>query len=269
MPGHSRKRGLGVITARDGNRILAITPNTKQNTIEEALRGLAGLETVCFVTMDMTAHYRAAVQSVLPRAQIIVDPWHVVMLPTEIVQKERKSLVRRSSDKRLAKQHWLIAKRRHDLKAHEKRILDEWLAQYPVLRELYRLKEEFCAIYDLASNSSDAWERYLAWRQSFPKPDDDPKSEASVLAQKVDHAFATFLRTIDNWRPEILAWFDAPKFNGSRPSQAHAENRNRFIKGVYDRSQGMHYETLRRRMVIGSNWPLYLVPKDNPRPEAV
>jgi len=118
LQSHSWKRGLGVITAPKGNRILAMTRDTKQASIEQALRGLAHLDRVCFVTIDMTARYRAAIQAVLPAAKIIIDRWHVTRLVTEVVQDVRKRLVKTSADrKKLPRQHWLIAQ--PPLKANE------------------------------------------------------------------------------------------------------------------------------------------------------
>ena len=49
---------------------------------------------------------------------------------------------------------------------------------------------------------------------------------------------------------EVFAWFDAPAgAHGARPSQGHAENRNRLLKDLYRAGNGLSSATLRRRAV--------------------
>ncbi|MGA1854988.1 transposase family protein [Azospirillum sp. 11R-A] len=55
--GHDCKRGLLVISVPEGNRVLAVGADTRRATVEVELRGLADLDRVRIVTMDMTVHY--------------------------------------------------------------------------------------------------------------------------------------------------------------------------------------------------------------------
>lgn len=266
VAGHDRKRGLLVITAPEGNRVLAVGADTRRATVEAELRGLADLDCVTLVTMDMTPHYRDAVRAVLPAATIVADRWHVQKLFVAAAQEARKRFLRTApaaERPRLKEQHTLVGRRRHALADGERRALDGLLAAAPLLAEAYRLKEGFGAIYDRCHSSSAAIDAYDAWLRSFPSPDDDPDSAASRLARDVGALFAGPIAAVEAWLVEVFAWFDAQAgAHGARPSQGHAENRNRWLKDLYRAGNGLSLATLRRRAVYGAGDRRHLAPRE-------
>ncbi|NUB17442.1 hypothetical protein GAY28_37465 [Azospirillum brasilense] len=129
-PGRRRRRRPrrqarpGGDTAPEGNRVLAVGADTRRATVEAELRGLADLDRVRFVTMDMTVHYRDAVRAVLPAAMIVVGRWHVQKLFVEAAQEARKRVLRSApavDRPRLKEQHTLVGRHRHALTDGERR----------------------------------------------------------------------------------------------------------------------------------------------------
>ena len=97
----------------------------------------------------------------------------------------------------------LLLKRGHELSPMDRMNLEVLLLSEPDMATAYYLKEEFCNIYNLVgkAKASTALEK---WRSSVPK-------------HMRDH-FRSLLSATDNWRPEILAYFDQPQasaFNGA------------------------------------------------------
>lgn len=227
--------------------MLAVAADTRRATVEAELRGLADLDRVRFVTMDMTVHYRDAVRAVLPAATIVADRWHVQKLFVEAAQEARKRVLRTApaaERPRLKEQHTLVGRRRHALADGERRALDRLLAAAPLPAEAYRLKEGFGAIYDRCHTSSAAIDAYDAWLRSFPQADDDPDNAASRLARDLAALFAGPIAAVEAWQVEVFTWFDAPcAANGARPSQGHAENRNRGLKHLYRAGNGLSLVT--------------------------
>ncbi|XKH34054.1 transposase [Azospirillum doebereinerae] len=197
-----------MISAPEGNRVLAVGADTRRATVEAELRGLADLDQVRIVTMDMTPHYRDAVRAVLPAATIVADRWHVQKLFVVAAQEARKRFLRTApaaERPRLKEQHTLVGRRRHALADVERRALDRLLAAAPLLAEAYRLKEGFGAIYDRCHSSSAAIDAYDAWLRSFPQADDDPDSAASRLARDLAALFAGPIAAVEAWLVEVFA----------------------------------------------------------------
>jgi hypothetical protein len=262
IPNYSSKHGLGVITAPEGNRILAMAPSTSQDHIEANLREIARLDLVRYVVIGMNDVYRRAIQNVLPGAAIIVDRYQIVRRLLDVVQGVRKQsrMFNTTRGMKLAEQHWRVAQHESRLSDEDRADLQKWLSQDPVLETAYCLKEQFFSIYEGCSSSLEAQAAYAAWKSSLAQLDENSALGASRHARNAYRELALFANQVDDWAREVFAWFDAPKDNGGkRPSLGHANGRNGHIKNVYSRSRGMKYETLRLKMIFGSNPASFLV----------
>jgi transposase len=100
------------------------------------------------VAMDMSAAYRGAVSTSLPRATIVFDHFHVIKLFNEKLSELRRTLYREATDvmhKQVLKgTRWLLLKNPEDLDAakDEKRRLEEALALNKPLATASYLKED-------------------------------------------------------------------------------------------------------------------------------
>ena len=100
------------------------------------------------VAMDMSAAYRTAVATYLPKAKIVFDHFHVIKLFNDKLSDLRRALYREATDV-LQKQvlkgtRWLLLKNPENLDAvkDEKRRLEEALALNKPLATAYYMKED-------------------------------------------------------------------------------------------------------------------------------
>ncbi|MFX6023523.1 transposase, partial [Acinetobacter baumannii] len=80
-----------------------------------------------------------------------------------------------------------------DLNDQELLLLDGWTKNYPELGAAYRLKEDFCAIYEESANQGAAMAAYEAW--------------SKAVVPEVRDAFSDLIRAFTNWQPFILNYF--------------------------------------------------------------
>ena len=157
------------------------------------------------VAMDMSVAYLNAVTSLLPKAVIVFDHFHVVKLMNEKLTKLRRDLYREATDllqKRVLKgSRWLLLKNPENLKdeRNERQRLEEALSLNKPLATAYYLKEDL---------------RFL-WNQP------DKVTAQTYLAEWIAQAEASgirilkdFAKTLRTHRSGILAYYDYPISTG-------------------------------------------------------
>lgn len=106
------------------------------------------------VAMDMSAAYRKAVSTYLPKAKIVFDHFHVVKLFNEKLSELRRELFREATDilqkKVLKGTRWLLLKNAENLdeEKDEKQRLKEALKLNEPLATAYYLKEDLRRFWD-------------------------------------------------------------------------------------------------------------------------
>ena len=127
--------------------------------------------TIQAVSMDMSAGYEKAVREAIPHAQIAFDPFHVVKLAGEAVDKVRRAEWNAQGKSKTKGGRWVKGTRWALLKAPGNRTAKQDLALAEVQRankQLYRaflLKEELRALYhDVTPEEAEAHlDGWLAW----------------------------------------------------------------------------------------------------------
>jgi transposase len=125
------------------------------------------------VAMDMSAAYRAAVTTNLPKAKIVFDHFHVVKLFNEKLSDLRRALYREATDVQhkevLKGTRWLLLKNAEDLdeEKDEKKRLKEALALNEPLAVSYYMKEDLRRFWQqpgksFATTFLDGWIRRAA-----------------------------------------------------------------------------------------------------------
>jgi transposase len=125
------------------------------------------------VAMDMSAAYRAAVTTNLPKAKIVFDHFHVVKLFNEKLSDLRRALYREATDVQhkevLKGTRWLLLKNAEDLdeEKDEKKRLKEALALNEPLAVAYYMKEDLRRFWQqpgksFATTFLDGWIRRAA-----------------------------------------------------------------------------------------------------------
>jgi transposase len=122
------------------------------------------------VAMDMSAAYRGAVMTHLPKAKIVFDHFHIVKLFNEKLSELRRALYHEATDvmhkKVLKGTRWLLLKNAENLddKKDEKQRLKEALALNEPLATAYYMKEDLRRFWEqpgkgFATTFLDGWIR--------------------------------------------------------------------------------------------------------------
>lgn len=185
-------------------------------------RGPGWKDQVKFVAIDPCAVYRSAVGRALPDAVIVVDHFHLVRLANQAVTKVRQRVTRQVLGRRGTSKDPAWANRRRLLRARERltheqftRMWEEFLTQEATgeLLAAWIAKEELRFLLSLARTHaprSEIGNRLFAFYDWCARAD---VPEVTTLA-----------KTIEAWRPQILAFIDTGITN------ARTEATNRMVK---------------------------------------
>jgi transposase len=156
------------------------------------------------VAMDMSAAYRQAVSSYLPKAIIVFDHFHVVKLFNQKLSDLRRTLYRRATaaNKEVLKgTRWLLLKNPENLDAehNEKRRLKEALKLNKSLATAYYMKDDFRQFWEqpgmhFATLFLDGWIR---------------RAKASGIKM-----LRQFAKTLQAHRAGLLAYYSVPITSG-------------------------------------------------------
>jgi len=120
--------------------IFDVVLGRSEAALETYLAQLPGKEHVRLVCMDLASVYRAIVRKHFPKAKIVADRFHVIRLINH-----HFLACWRDIDPVGAKHRGLLSlMRRHqqNLKPEQRTKLEQYFAQFPVLGEIYRFKQE-------------------------------------------------------------------------------------------------------------------------------
>jgi transposase len=159
-----------VLTNVRQRTILDLLRDRNRSTVAAFLAGLPAKERVQLVAMDMWRPYKDAVNTVLPRATIVVDKFHVLRLASaamEAIRKDHRSRLDRKQRRQLMHDRFILLKRGRDLAPQEQWILESWMLEFPMLARAYAQKEAFYAIWELPDRQA-AKEAYGAWLRALP-----------------------------------------------------------------------------------------------------
>jgi len=228
---HVLKRPRCVLTNIETRTIIDMLSDRSKATVAQRLFAIHKKSNIRYVTMDMWTPYRDAVRTVLPKATIVVDKFHVVRMANYAVELVRKSLRESISPKErrgLMHDRFILLKRESELDVQSHFLLDSWTTLHPDLGAAYRLKEDFYGIYD-APTKAEATARQAAWAASIPA--------------SVEDAFKPLTTAWKNWHSEILNYFD------HRLTNAYTESLNALIRCANRMGRGYSFEALRAKIL--------------------
>lgn len=228
------KKPRCILTNIDEHTVIDMLSNRNKETVVNYLFRLPNRDKVEVVAMDMWNPYRDAVKAVMPQATIIIDKYHVVRMANVAMEDVRKKL-RSQMDKKqrrgLMHDRKILLKRHHDLLPQHLLVLDLWLANYPVLKTAYDLKEGFFKIWD-HDNLTDAYKALQAWKDG--------------ITDDVKPSFQPILTALNNWEEEIFNYFI---YRSRRITNAYTESLNSIVRMVNNLGRGYSFEALRAKIL--------------------
>jgi transposase len=219
----------------EARMVLEVCSGRKLEEVAALLSRLSDPDAVEAVSMDMSASFRPAVQLCLPKAQIVVDHFHVIQHVMKGYKKVLSSWAHKKEGKPLleGKQH-LFLKAKEDLTEEQVKERISIGEQLPLLEVAWQLKEALRTWYatataDTAAQELDAWIERV---QTF-----GPEYLRKTLS------------IFRNWRQEILAFF---QFLPTRISNGFVEGKNNRTKAMMRQGYGYrNRQHLRLRILLG------------------
>lgn len=208
--------------------LLGVLPDRKKDTVVEFLRSipLRLVTTIASVCCDMYEGYAEAVREELPKANIVIDRFHVTQHYSKAADKLRQQELKRLKQElpkeeyqQLKGNMWAFRKKKADLVPEERRVLRKLLSLSPDLKQAYQFREQLTAIFELSINKPAAQRKFSAWIKRVQK---------SGLT-----GFDQFIKTLLNWLDEISNFFI------NRDTSAFVEGFNNKIKVLKRRCYGI------------------------------
>jgi transposase len=217
-------------------QVLEVSAGRKQEEVITLLERLRQPDAVKAVSMDMSASYRPAVQLCLPKAQIVVDHFHVIQHVMKGFKKVLQSWAHKKEGKPLLEgKQFLFLRAQEDLTEQQAQERTHIGAHLPVLELAWQLKEELRTWY-ATSTVTTAATKLDAWMEKVHTFAPEPLRKT--------------LSAFKNWRHEILAFF---QFLPTRLSNGFVEGKNNRTKAIM--RQGYGYRNryhLRLRILLGN-----------------
>ncbi|HZJ99814.1 MAG TPA: ISL3 family transposase, partial [Tissierellaceae bacterium] len=226
----ARKKGHNyntVIYNQETGNIVAIFTGRKKDDVINYLKRLP--EEIRFkveaVSMDMSRSYCQSILSCFPNAKPVVDRFHLAQNFHKCVDDARKHIqnhIRKYGNKdEVFKIRWTLLKNVEDLKREEALWLILACNKYPVIERLHYIKEEFREFFKIQTKEHAI--AFIEYFKDLVKEFDIPELKA-------------FCKTLDNWLPYILNYYDYPISNGL------TEGNNHKVKNIKRRGYGYRNE---------------------------
>lgn len=229
---HINKKYRCVVGDVQKRALLDILPSRFKNDMVpyfEAMRDREKVEVVC---QDMYDPYRSISRHFFPKAQVVIDKFHVVMMANEAIERARRRNADTLSltDRRILKQQRSLFERRfYTLSETEQGKVTSWLDRLPRLAEAYRIKEDMLEMYRCTSKA-EAIQHYRQWEET--------------LKQDTGTYFSAIPTAMKRWSGNIFAYFDHPYTN------AYTESVNRLIGDMHRNGRGYSFEVLRAKALL-------------------
>jgi transposase len=216
--------------------VLEISEGRKLEDVQKLLERFDDPDAVKAVSMDMSASFRPAVQLCFPKAQIVVDHFHVIQHVMKAFKKIVSSWAHKKEGKSLlqGKQYLFLTAQENltEEQAQERRTIGVAL---PLLEAAWQLKEALRTWYATATAATAA-DGLDAWIEQVKTSGFDPLRKA--------------LSAFVNWRQEILAFF---QFLPTRISNGFVEGKNNRTKALMRQAYGYRNRRhLRLRILLGN-----------------
>ena len=224
------------ISDLEERKLLGIVEGCGKTNLEKYFTALPDPGILKVVVMDMHEPFRQAVQMCLPKANIVVDKFHVITHINRALDKVRTRLQSKESKGRrrlIFHNRYLLLRKAESLSPDEQLKLSRLFNFYPELAIAWNLKE-FLREWYKSSSRAEAEVSLYHWEESVRK---------AGLKE-----FGIGLPMFRNWRGEILNYFDHRVTNG------FVEGKNNRIKVIKRMAYGYrNIDNLRRRILLTNN----------------
>ena len=207
-----QKNYCAVLVNLDTGKLIAILEKRTQEELKKTLTGWGKevLEQIEEVSIDLWLPYKNLVKELMPSAEVVADRFHVMKQINQELDEQRraeKRAVEAQKNKKqkaekeaklevLKRSKYSLLKNEEDLTEPQKIKLEAIKENFPSLKKMQELKEEFRKIYETSENPTEGMLSISEW-----------------LA-KSSSVFTKSCQTIRNWFGEIISYFERRTTNG-------------------------------------------------------
>ena len=207
-----QKNYCAVLVNLDTGKLIAILEKRTQEELKKTLTGWGKdvLEQIEEVSIDLWLPYKNLVKELMPSAEVVADRFHVMKQINQELDEQRraeKRAVEAQKNKKqkaekeaklevLKRSKYSLLKNEKDLTETQKIKLEAIKENFPSLKKMQELKEEFRKIYETSENPTEGMLSISEW-----------------LA-KSSSVFTKSCQTIRNWFGEIISYFEQRTTNG-------------------------------------------------------
>ena len=229
---HLIRRPRALFTNIPSCIVIEMLPDRNKTTVARFLSDLPSKGRIRCVAIDMWRPYQDAVREALPGIPVVVDKLHVLKMANAALDALRKTVggtLPPGKRRTLMRNRHVLLKRFSKLNEVQRKRLDEWGKDFPVLLKAHLAKERFYDVYE-ASSRAEASRLYKEWDAGL-----DPEIRST---------FGPLLTAFKNWEGPILAYFD------HRVTNACTESANNLIRAVQRMGRGYSFDVLRARILF-------------------
>ncbi|HEV8246182.1 MAG TPA: ISL3 family transposase [Polyangiaceae bacterium] len=210
----NQRRFVTMVVDHKNKRLMEVVEGKDGATLRAALDHIPGRENVRFVALDLSDGYRSFARDFFPNAQLVADKFHVLRLITPAIHRRIKEL---GLGREALPFYRLLRKNPLKLPSAQRWQVQTWLADKPVLRELWTLKAAINRVYRILGHGRAK------------------RALVALLNQMAGSSLPevlTLRTTLYRWRREVLAYFLC------RLTNARTEGFNGKAKLVIRRAYG-------------------------------
>lgn len=214
-----------------------------------------------YICIDMYKAYRDLAAIYFKKAQLCMDPFHVVKHVNETVNQVRKRVMRNyktrqheTTYKLLKYRYKLLLKNEEDVEGinyYNDRILQYHTTEHNVLEMLINIHQELKEAYQLK-------EQYIRFNKveeaTYQKEANAKKLDEIITAMKTSEVveIRSCGNTLNHWKRYILNSF--VWINGRRISNGPIEGKNTYLKKILSNANGLtNFERARNRFIYSQN----------------
>lgn len=143
-PVHQTTRFATMIVDFNNKRPLELVDGKSGFLLKEALKNIPGRENVRHVALDLSDPYKKFVKDFFPNAEMVADKFHVLRLLNHHIMRRRKEI---TGDRASWRARKLLLMSNVKLDYFQRKVLWEYLDNFPELKEVYAFKESLHALY--------------------------------------------------------------------------------------------------------------------------
>jgi len=231
----TRKKGYATtFVDLKNHQVFDVKLGRSESSLRRYLQGLEGRNKVKVVVMDMSDTYRRIARRYFPNAVIVADRFHVVRLINHHFLK-----VWKEHDPDGRKNRGLVSlMRRHQwrLRSEQQANLMSYLANFPVLKALYDIKQKLMGFILLKTLTA------RRTRKQLPH-------YFELLEQLKNSPLRTLANTLTSWMEPIVAMWRFSKSNGI------TEGFHNKMEMISRRAYGFrNFENYRLRVLVHCGW---------------